>query len=265
MNLLNKQATVLLACPFGIVLIQTVMAASVMVPHFKELKTADPTSIYKWCALSLVFATMLLSSLFAFSHASISALLVLRNCLPLFAVPAELLFIPTSQTPTVSVIASLFIISGGTFVYAFFSPHPISGKGVVWIVINCIASVFNRVVERRLLISPDMKLSVEAMTLINNAVPIVPILALAYATGETEQWGKYAGVLMDPMALLVLSSSSLVGLCLNQSSLLVQKCRSSSAFYLGGNNTARSHVAWQFFLIFCCGPRGSAAALFWWV
>jgi drug/metabolite transporter (DMT)-like permease len=120
-------------------------------------------------------------------------------------------------------ILSLFTIAAGAALYARFSGNSTTHTGLVWILVNCVVSVIHRVLERYMLTS-DMKLSFEAMTLINNVIPLVPVGALAWATGEVQQWPEYAHLMREPMALAVLACSGIVGLCLGQSSIILQKC-----------------------------------------
>merc|ERR1719408_530690 len=61
------------------------------------------------------------------------------------------------------------------------------------------------------------------MTLIYNVIPLLPVSALVWATGEYQKWRQYKHLLHEPMAIAVLICSGIVGLCLGQSGIMVQK------------------------------------------
>lgn len=161
--------------------------------------------------------------MFAFTHSSVTCYLVLRNCLPLIILPVERVVFPDTVV-SITMVAPLCAIALGAALYACFSPgSAASTAGFGWIVVNCLATVVHAVLSRYLLTS-DMRLSFEAMTLINNVIPLFPVVALAWATGEMEHWPQYEHLLHAPMPLAVLACSGIVGLCLGQSSIMVQKC-----------------------------------------
>lgn len=229
MNLLNKQSSILLRCPFTLVLIQMLVAVVLLTVARTPLTGLKKEDLWRWSALAGLFGVMLCSSLFAFMHASLTCLVICRNCLPLLALPLEKAILPSGLPISVSMLASLAVIAMGTVLYARNSPsHSASQTGFGWIALNCLATVTHRVLERFLLTS-DMKLSFEQMSLVNNLIPMVPIALLAYGTGEIEQWPKYQQLLYSPVDMAVLTCSGVVGLCLGQSSIMVQKCIDATA------------------------------------
>lgn len=221
MNLMNKQCTVLLQCPFTLVMIQMIIAIVILAGT--PLTNVSKKDLWRWSALALLFGMMLCSSMFSFAHASVTCLLVLRNCLPLFTLPLEKAIFQDAVTVSAGMVASLFAIAMGAALYAFYTPgHGASTEGLVWILINSLITVVHRVLERSLLTS-DMKLSFEAMTLLYNVIPLLPIGMLAWATGETQQWSQHMDLLNSPMAIAVIGCSGVVGVCLGQGGIMVQK------------------------------------------
>jgi len=222
MNLLNKQCTLLLHCPFTLVLIQMLVAVAMLArTPMSGLKKDD---LWRWCALSVLFGMMLCSSMFAITHCSVTEYLVLRNCLPILTLPVEKAVLPSSAPASRSMVLSLFVIALGASLYARFAAgYSTSSAGLVWVVINGVVTVLHRCLERKILTS-DMRMSFEAMTLINNVIPLAPVAMLAWATGETQQWHQYTHLLHEPLAIAVLVCAGIVGMCLGQSSIMVQKC-----------------------------------------
>jgi solute carrier family 35 protein len=228
MNLLNKQCTLLLQCPFTLVLIQ--MCISILFLARTPLTSVNKKDLWRWSALAVLFGMMLCSSMFAITHASVTCFLILRNSLPLLTLPVEKAVFGDSVPASATMVASLCIIGVGIGLYADFAPgHGASSTGLVWICINCAVSVVHRVLERYILTS-DMKLSFDAMTLIYNVIPLLPVLALCWTTGEMDRWPEYTHLLHSPMAVAVIGCSGVLGLCLGQSGIMVQKCVTATSF-----------------------------------
>jgi len=222
MNLLNKQCSHLLRCPFTLVLIQ--MLAAIILLARTPLTGMKKEDLWRWSACAMLFGGMLCSSLLAFMHSSVTCLVVLRNCMPLFTLPLEKAILPNQVHANMSMVVSMIVIAIGSGLYARFAPgHGVTSIGVGWIAVNCVVTVVHRVTERYLLTS-DMRLSFEAMTLVNNVIPLVPVAVLMLATGEHHQWPQYQNLLHSPVDIAVLACSGVVGLCLGQSSIMVQKC-----------------------------------------
>merc|ERR1719253_698786 len=100
------------------------------------------SDLWRWCALSVLFGLMLCSSMFAFTHSSVTCLLVLRNCLPLFTLPLEKAILPSSVPTSGAMVFSLAVIACGAAMYARFAPgHLTSSTGLLWILINCVVTV----------------------------------------------------------------------------------------------------------------------------
>lgn len=228
MNLLNKQCTIFLACPILLVIIQ--MLVTVLLMSWTPLSGVRMEDLWRWCILALVLASAIVSSMFAFTYSSVTCLLILKNCQPILTLLLENLVLAKAPPMSLCILMSLLSIAVGAYMYAHFSPGgSITMHGLGWILINLFAIVIHRVSERHLLTS-DIKLSFEVMTLINNAVPLVPLGVLAWATGETQNWHKYLHLTHSPMAIAVITCSGIAGLCLGQSSIMVQACVSATSF-----------------------------------
>lgn len=227
MNLLNKECTIILSCPFTLVMIQ--MLVTICLLACTPLSGVRMQDLWRWCVLALLFGLMLVSSMFAFTYSSVTCLLILRNCQPILTLILENAVLTRAPPISSRIVTSLLSIAFGAYMYAYFAPgYSITTNGLAWILINCLATVTHRVLERHLLTS-DMRLSFEAMTLINNVIPLVPVSILAWATGEIQKWPNHAHLMSSPMAIAVISCSGIVGLCLGQSSIMVQACVSATS------------------------------------
>jgi len=227
MNLLNKECTVLLSCPFTLVMIQ--MLVTICLLACTPLSGIRIEDLWRWCVLALLFGLMLVSSMFAFTYSSVTCLLILRNCQPILTLFLENAVLSRAPPISFHIVMSLLSIAVGAYMYSHFAPgYSTTTHGLGWILINCLATVTHRVLERHLLTS-DMRLSFEAMTLINNVVPLVPVSVLAWTTGEIQKWPNYAHLMSSPMAIAVIACSGIVGLCLGQSSIMVQACVSATS------------------------------------
>lgn len=228
MNLLNKESTNLFPCPLSLVFVQMVVTI-IMLSSYTSLSGIRMRDLWRWCLLSVFFGLMLCSSMFAFRHSSVTCLLVLRNCQPILTLFVEKAFLADAPAITRYTVMSCISIALGSALYATHAPGSnVTSQGIHWIFLNCIFTVIHRVFERHLLTS-DMKMSFEAMTLIYNLVPVVPVGLLAWSTGETHHWAENRDLLTSPMSIAIIASGGVVGLCLGQSSIMVQACGSATS------------------------------------
>lgn len=228
MSLLNKECTNLFQCPLSLVMIQMTVS-SLVLSSYTSWTGIRAKDLWRWCVLSVVFGLMLCSSMFAFKHSSVTCLLILRNCQPIMLLFIEKLFLADAPAISRYTILSCTSIAIGSALYIHYaSSSSVTIEGIHWIVLNCAINVVHRVMERYLLTS-DMRMSFEAMNLLYNVVPLLPIAFLVWATGETQKWPQYSYLLASPMAIAIIACSAIVGLCLGQSSIMVATCGSATS------------------------------------
>merc|ERR1719387_717271 len=133
-----------------------------------------------------MFAAMLISSFYTYQFISLSLLTVVRNLAPLVSLTAESIIMPPEKRPVLDkmVVISILVMLAGAVTYAG-GLKDFSVVGVLFAVLNLCLAVVERTTSRRLLVEECQGLPLEVCTMVNNAVGLLPTLALAFITSET--------------------------------------------------------------------------------
>merc|ERR1719160_1117301 len=99
---------------------------------------------------------------------------------------------PPDKRPVLDrmVVASILVMLAGAVIYAGGLSN-FSVIGVCFAVMNLCLAVIERNTSRRLLVEECQGLPLEVCTLVNNAVGLLPTVALAFITSETEKIPKH--------------------------------------------------------------------------
>jgi len=190
MNILNKVAAVAFSATFLLVILQMIAADIIVTAiEFPKMKCGRYQDLLKWSAVPLFFAGMLATSLWSFKEASLTAILIIRNILPIISFAAEkLLFNLPPQVP-IAMVVSLLVTLAGSVMYGW-ADVSISSFGKMMILVNCLFTLADRLLQTQLLKrTPDFSISIPLCMVLNNTMGIIPLVALACATGEMHTWG----------------------------------------------------------------------------
>lgn len=184
----NKYAAVGFQASALLVIIQMLIADVLMLTmQYRQLKYKDWRDLLKWSIVPFLISGLLASSVYAYKNTSISTVLVLRNILPLITFAGEKLFLGQPKKVTIPLVMSMLTSLAGTVLYGSHE-NSVSLKVSALIFVNCLFAVTDRLVERYLLSSPDFSLSPPTCTLMNNTLGIIPMVVLAFSTGEVYTW-----------------------------------------------------------------------------
>jgi drug/metabolite transporter (DMT)-like permease len=223
MNLLNKEAATTFRSTFLLVIIQMAFASAViLLMEFRKMSCARYGDLLRWAAVPLAFAGMLATSMWAMREASLSAVLILKNFLPIVSFAAEKALFNTPLSITKSMVFSLFVTFVGTVLYGF-ADASVTNLGKLFVVVNCVFTLADRLIQTYYLkLSGDFTISVPLCMLLNNTLGIVPMLALAFASGEMPQWRAAIDQADSDTWLWVVLSSG-CGACLGYVGLRTQQ------------------------------------------
>lgn len=186
-----------------------------------------------WLFVPGLFSAMLISSFYVYEYISLSLLTVVRNLAPLIALPVECMVMPTSKRPTISasVVISILIMLTGALVYVG-GLKEVSVIGICFAVLNMGLAVTERMTSRRLLSEECKDLDLKVCTLVNNALGMIPTLALAFITQETAQalQPEKAANWLDPRVLVVLLMSGAIGIGIGYFGFACQKAMTATSF-----------------------------------
>merc|ERR1719188_888775 len=196
--------------------------AVILLMEFRKMSFTRYMDLLRWSVVPLAFAGMLATSMWAMREASLPAVLILKNFLPIVSFAAEKALFDTPLSVTKSMIFSLLLTFAGTVLYGF-ADASVTNLGKLLVVVNCGFTLADRLVQTYYLkLSKDFTLSVPLCMLLNNTLGVVPILALAYASGEMPQWGAVVAQAESATWLWVVLSSG-CGACLGYVGLKTQQ------------------------------------------
>lgn len=159
-------------------------AISLLVGGWQSLHVGSAKDLLRWCMVVPFFTGMLLTSILALKHASMSLVITLRALSPLGSLLVERFYPDPLQVSTRIVMSILVMGLGGTM-YCSQLDHR-SLQGVFWVILNAIIAVCDRLLQR-LMLSKDQNpvdISKASCTLINNGLGLIPVAIAAYCMGE---------------------------------------------------------------------------------
>jgi hypothetical protein len=110
MNVLNKEAATNFKATFLLVIIQMVFASfAVLGIESHKMCCRHWQDLVRWTVVPLAFAGMLATSMWAMREASLSAVLILKNLLPIISFAAEKALFNTPVNVSTSILLSLFL------------------------------------------------------------------------------------------------------------------------------------------------------------
>ena len=192
MMIINK--LVLRSCSLPIVICAIQMSFTVIVlfsvPSMRiAIHFGSWNDALRWGRLvPMLFAVMLVSSMLALDHASMGALVVMRNLAPVPAIMAET-FIDKQMRVNAGTSLALLLAFAGVVLYARNDLRS-SWTGILFMCINLFAAVLERLVQRKLIALEPIDVSKQGMMLLNNGIGAILLLPIMAAFGEV--WRKWA-------------------------------------------------------------------------
>jgi hypothetical protein len=234
MHVLNKSLASTLQAPSLITAAQmAICVAALGASSFKQLLDSPRKQLMMWLFVPGLFSAMLISGFYVYEYISLSLLTVVRNLAPLIALPVECMVMPPSKQPKVSmsVVMSILIMLAGALVYVG-GLKEVSVLGISFAVFNMFLAVTERMTSRRLLSEECKDLDLKVCTIVNNALGMIPTLALAFMTQETAKamQPEKAANWLDPRVLVVLLMSGAIGIGIGYFGFACQKAMSATSF-----------------------------------
>jgi len=190
MNVLNKKAAKAFEATCLLVIIQMLVSVVVIIcMEYDKMKMDKWADFMKWLVVPFAFAGMLGTSMFAFKEASLTTILIMRNILPILTFGFEKALFNQPESMCWKVVTSLVVTLAGSVLYGFVDISA-TNLGKMLILVNCAFTIVDRLVQAHLLKgNKDFSISISMCMLLNNGLGIVPMFALAIATGEIGHWG----------------------------------------------------------------------------
>jgi len=197
---------------------------------FQSLHVGSGKDLLRWCMVIPFYAGMLLSSILALKNAPMSLVIVMRAMSPLGALVIEQ-FYPEPSRVSPGVVGSIALMVIGGTMYASQVRLDTNWVGIIWVIINSLIAVGDRLVQRYLLAKEQnpVDMSKTSCTFANNLLGAVPTLLAAYATGE---FSKLPGALavLSSFDKIYIALSCLIGLGISYCGIWAQSLISATSF-----------------------------------
>lgn len=243
MMVFNKLAVTVFPLECTLVAMQMAFTALVMlVCCWGTIHIGSMKDLMRWCIVVPFFTGMLLSSMFALSHASMTTVVTFRAISPLVALCIER-FYPNPLRVTRGIVLSIVVMIGGAMIYAGHMQKADFGA-LVWLLLNNFFAIGDRLLQRLMLAKDQdpVDISKTGITLINNGIAMFPLAIVAVFTGEIGEFGAAIGKL-DQQGCVWIAASLVVSVGISYTGIWAQSLISATSFLVLVN-------ANKFFIIF---------------
>jgi len=242
MMLVNKQVIMRFGTPLTIVGIQMAFTVAVLGScFFPTLHFGSRRDAIRWArTISPLYALMLGTSMIALQFSSVGTMTVARNIAPLISLPIEAACQEKIETTMWTWVSLLYILVGVVIYLSVDVGVGTSTVGMGFVLLNMIAAVVERLMQRKLLVLEPVDLSKTAMLLLNNAFAIIPVaIAVPFAptsiNGEQEynEYNAWSRLLFVDYFLLVLSC--IIGVAIGWTGLNAQSYLTATSMLVVSN------------------------------
>lgn len=231
----NKIAVGAFPLECSLVALQMAFAAVILlVGGWQSLHVGSMKDVLRWCMVVPFFTGMLLSSILALKHASMSLVITLRALSPLGSLLVER-FYPDPLRVSTGVVMSIVVMGLGGTLYCSQLDHS-HLRGIFWVILNAIIAVCDRLLQR-LMLSKDqdpVDLSKTTCTLINNGFGLVPVMIAAYCMGEFSEVPHVVAQL-TLFHKVVIALTCVIGLGISYCGIWAQSLISATSFLVMTN------------------------------
>jgi len=243
MMVFNKQA--ITAFPFegtltALQMVFTVLALVCLA--YRSIHIGSWKDALRWSMVAPFFTGMLLTSILALKNAPMTLVIVFRSLSPLISILVEQ-FYPEPLKITAKMVGAIAVMVGGAALYVSQMDHS-NLIGVQWVTLNMLFAIADRLLQRLMLAKDQnpVDISKTGVTLLNNALGMVPLFFVALFTGELAK-APAAFAALSNTGLFWVGISCVVGLGISYTGIWAQSLISATSFLVLVN-------ANKFFIIF---------------
>lgn len=243
MMVFNKLAVTEFPLECTLVALQMLFTAfAISTVCWSSIHIGSMRDMLRWCMVVPFFCGMLLTSMFALSNASMTTVVTFRAISPLIALSIER-FYPNPLKVTPAIIGCIMAMIGGAIIYAH--EMDVSDRAAIgWLALNNFFAIGDRLLQRLMLAKDQdpVDISKTGVTLLNNSLGMIPLVVVAYCTGEFKDVGATVSG-MDHMGVCWVVVSCIVSLGISYCGIWAQSLISATSFLVLVN-------ANKFFIIF---------------
>lgn len=226
----NKMAVS--AFPLECSLVAMQMAfATVMLLGFgwQTLHVGSLKDLLRWCMVVPWFTGMLLTSILALKHASMSLVIVLRAMSPLGSLVVERFYPDPVGSSSALVMSIVVMVMGGAMYCAQLDQS--ARQGIFWVILNAGIAVCDRCLQRLMLAKDQhpVDISKNACALISNGLGLFPVLVAAVCLGEFSEL-PHAVAQLNAWDKVNIAVTCIIGLGISYCGIWAQSLISATSF-----------------------------------
>ncbi|CAE8581230.1 unnamed protein product [Polarella glacialis] len=211
----------------GLQMAFTVLA--MLVFCFRSIHIGSARDVLRWSLVAPFFTGMLLTSILALKNAPMTLVIVFRSLSPVLALAIER-FYPNPLAITPAMLWAIAVMIAGTGLYASTLERD-SFVGIQWVLLNMVFAVGDRLLQRLMLAKDQhpVDISKTGVTLLNNALGMLPLLVMAGYKGEfSKVHGACAS--LDLAGWTMVAMSCVVGVGIGYTGIWAQSLISATSF-----------------------------------
>lgn len=213
MMVLNKKAIGHFPYECTLTAVQMLFSVAVLLCCSRYIYIGSMADFFRWCLVTPFFSGMLLTSMLALKHSSMTLVVVFRCLSPLLAMPIEWLY-PRPLRISMQMLGAMLCMPLGACLYASQLPWD-SLQGASWVFLNMLLAIGDRLLQRLMLAKEQhpVDISPAAVALINNVMGFMVVAAIAVLEGEAPVGPRHLMELnRESMAYVLLSCLVSVGI-----------------------------------------------------
>eukprot|EP00930_Biecheleria_cincta_P076245 TRINITY_DN6345_c0_g2_i1.p1 TRINITY_DN6345_c0_g2~~TRINITY_DN6345_c0_g2_i1.p1 ORF type:complete len:363 (-),score=59.84 TRINITY_DN6345_c0_g2_i1:41-1063(-) len=209
---------------------------------FRSIHIGSRKDALRWSMVAPFFSGMLLTSILALKNAPMTLVIVFRSLSPLISVLIEQ-FYPEPLKITPKLVGTIAVMVGGAALYVSQMDRS-NMVGVQWVTLNMLFAIADRLLQRLMLAKDQnpVDISKTGVTLLNNALGMVPLFFVALCTGELAK-APATFAALSTAGWFWVGMSCVVGLGISYTGIWAQSLISATSFLVLVN-------ANKFFIIF---------------
>lgn len=156
--------------------------------NFRNLKVGKWIDLGRWLGWMTPFwIAQLVTSLYAFKAASVSAIQIIRSILPLFSFAMEKILYNDPEHVSMLLVLSMVLVVIGTMLYGC-SSASVTVEALMWIFVNSVFTVVATVFRSKFMKDENFSVSTP-LCMCSVSTTAIPFICVAAAlTGEMDQW-----------------------------------------------------------------------------
>ena len=234
MMIFNKMVMKTFPHAIFVTCLQLYGTAAILSTNMKDMRIGSLREMAIWIPIPVTFALMLWLSMKSYERNSVSTIIVFKNLAPLITLTLESIFkLEGNIKKQGRLFLPLVIILIGSFLYGFHDVE-VTLLGFILISTNTIIACINRLIERYVMSTINVNMSISGMMLLNNGLGFILLQPLLFTLESLTDIKKDLHGLSDTSTVW-LCGSIICGFAISFAGLNLQRRISATSFMITTN------------------------------